>query len=122
MKRKIISTIVALYAVTWAGGWITRSLELKSNARLIYAEAKARDESEAKSAREEGYTAPDRSDRLSKNGPSTWVSWCFPILPGVLVMNFGTHIGPLWGFGGTSIVLYYGFGTKDVVWIIQCVS
>ncbi len=60
--------------------------------------------------------------RLIKEGPSTEVSWCFPILPGILIANSSYIISPLWGESGVIIVFYYGFGAKEIVSLWEWIS
>jgi prepilin-type processing-associated H-X9-DG protein len=94
MKRKVIVTVALLHALTWAGGCLTHSRELDSRARRIYAAAP------------KGYR--------SESGPATGITWCIPLLPGVLLANSWYVVGPSWGEGGVKIVLYYGFGAKEL--------
>jgi hypothetical protein len=43
------------------------------------------------------------------------VSWCVPILPGVLLANSHYVVGPLYGKGGYKLVFYYGWDSREVV-------
>ncbi len=115
MRRKIIGILVLLYAVTWVGGWITHAIEIKANAQRMYTDAQERDREMAELYRNKGLGTYDASDHLSKNGPHAGVSWCVPILPGILLLDSWYVIGPLWGKGGVKLVLYYGLGTKELV-------
>ena len=122
MKKKIAVAVVFLYAVTWVGGWITHSRELKARARQMYAEAEKQDRELAELSQKEGLGSYDTSGHLRKNGPSTCVTWCVPLLPGVLLADSWYVIGPLVGRGGMKIVLYYGFGAIEIVCLSGWIS
>jgi hypothetical protein len=121
-KRRIIAFLAVLYAATWLGGWITYSTDTKARARQTYANAQKRDREMADFYQREGLKAYDTSDHLFKEVPRAGVSWCVPLLPGVLLADSGYSIGPLWGRGGVYIVLYYGVGTVEIFWLAGWIS
>jgi hypothetical protein len=114
MKNAVIVTLVFLYAVTWAGGWISHSREIRSRARRMYADAQKYDREIADTHQKAGLSLHDAPSRLNKDGPSADVNWCIPLLPGVLLADSWYVIGPRWGEGGGKIVLYYGFGSREL--------
>ena len=122
MNKRIIIALVSLYALTWVGGWVTHSRQIKSEARQLYAGAEKRDCEMAERFQKEGLDPHGISGHLSKSGPTAGVAWCVPLLPGVVLADSWYVIGPRWGKGGVKIVLYYGFGTKELVCLWGWVS
>jgi hypothetical protein len=122
MNKKILAVVVLLYALTWAGGWITHAREIRYRARQMYANAQEHDRRMAERFQKEGFGPYDEGSRLSKHGPSAEVSWCIPLLPGVLLADSQYVIGPLWGKGGVKIIFYYGSGAKELVFLWGWIS
>lgn len=115
MRRKIKWTVIVLYLATWVGGWITHSLAVKSDARRMWEEAHERRRRMTEAYQKEGLALPpSTSDPLLEGGPHAGVNWCVPLLPGVLLLDSSYVVAPLWGEGGVKVVLYYGFGTKEI--------
>jgi hypothetical protein len=111
-KITIKAFIAILYLVTWVGGWIRHSHDLEANAWDWYRMEEQRNAKNIAAcimAGLEPFTTP-----LNKDGPATQVYWCLPILPGVLLADSDSVIGPMSGYGGLRIVLYYGFGSTDL--------
>lgn len=48
-------------------------------------------------------------------GFNAGIAWCFPILPGILVADSGYTIGPKHANDGVKVVLFYGFGSVELV-------
>ena len=113
-KRLWVSalTLALLYAVTWVGGWISYARELHDRTEAGYSAMRHADEAEEAAALRAG-VKPHRPS-VHPDGPKSGVYWCIPLLPGVLLANSHESIGPLYGQGGTYIVVYYGFGCKKV--------
>jgi len=109
IRRKIIVWLIPLYLVTWIGGWMSHAAALKIDAQRRYEAAQKSDAEYAALAAKEGQT-PFRP-QAGKTGPHTGVSWCFPILPGVLIADSYYVVGPLYGRGGIKLVIFYGFGS-----------
>jgi hypothetical protein len=107
--RKILIWLILLYLVTWIGGCVSHSAALKNDAQRRYDAARKSDVEYAARAAKEGQPSP--SPQASKTGPVTNVSWCFPILPGILIADSYYVVGPLYGQGGIKIVIFYGFGS-----------
>jgi hypothetical protein len=121
MSKKVIAILALSYAATWAGGWITHSREIEARAARMYSRAQKRDRETAEVFQREGL-GPYKATRLRKGGPSSGVSWCFPLLPGVLLADSWYVVGPLWGKGGMKLVVYYGFGAREVVFLWGWIS
>jgi hypothetical protein len=101
--------VAALYAITWVGGWILHKRGLSAHARHLYEQAQKDEiEEEALYKKRGGSYKPTRITR--DGGPIATVDWCLPVLPGVLIADSYYVVGPLYGRGGVSIILYYGFG------------
>lgn len=102
-----------LYAITWVGGWISHQRSLLAHARHLYEEAQSSEREEAVHYKQEGSMYQPR--RITRDGgPIASVSWCFPVLPGVLLADSHYVVGPLYGRGGISIILYYGVGSYQL--------
>jgi hypothetical protein len=98
--------VIALYAVTWVGGWISHARQLREETESSWKYLKARFGTETESLPLSRY--------VHKDGPRYYVSWCLPILPGLLLADSGESIGPLSGHGGLKLVLYYGVGSSEL--------
>jgi hypothetical protein len=105
--------IVAMYAITWAGGFADYAHELRAETTFHYELAQKRNTENA------------QDDLLFMNGarfvwqlhgdgPHWGVNWSVPILPGVLLLDSYSSIGPLYGSGSAKIVVYYGVGTVTI--------
>lgn len=94
---------VSLYIMTWIGGWLTFAREEQDAAQTAYDRLRRINET----------TLKDFAARidLHEGGPKASVKFCIPIVPGVLLADSYTSIGPLTGDGGVKVVLYYGWGT-----------
>lgn len=101
-----------LYAVTWIGGFISHGHAVKVDAQKRYDDAQQRELEEAAWYAQTGSEKPNRITR--DGGPIANVNWCFPILPGVLIADSEYIVGPLYGRGGVSIVIYYGVGSLQI--------
>jgi len=106
--------IVALYAVTWIGGWAMHDHEVKALAQRLYDDANQHNREIEQAFRAEGVEG-DWGITLREGGPAANVNWCIPILPGVLIADSYYVIAPLWGQGGVKVVVYYGFGTITIL-------
>jgi hypothetical protein len=87
--------ILALYAITWVGGWVTYPWALQREAMRTW-----------ESVTEERRRFPD--------GPKTSMSFCVPVLPGVLIAWTDTRIGRLHAQAGPAVFVYYGFGSATL--------
>jgi hypothetical protein len=103
---------VPLYAVTWVGGWITYARQLQERTESAY--QAIQHDNEAEEAADLRAGLKPRPLKLHPGGPKSGVYWCVPICPGVLLADSYESIGPLYGEGGTYIVVYYGFGCTKV--------
>ena len=108
LSRRFWITIAALYAVTWFGGCVSHQRTLSADARQRYEAAQVRERQEAELYKREGTYQPARITH--QGGPIAKINWCLPILPGVLLADSYYAIGPRYGRGGISFLLYYGFG------------
>lgn len=115
MKRRsrFIVAIVVAYLITWVGGWFAHQREMSVLARQLYKSAEASNAKELEWEREGLEEA--MPIKLLPNGPKAGMNWCFPLLPGVLVVDCSYVVGPLFGKGTTKIVLFYGFGSITLV-------
>jgi len=113
-KKLTLMIVVFLYLVTWVGGWFQHSHDLANESWTRYRLAEkynAKLSDYAKEAKDEVHLI-----QLREGGPAVRVNWCFPILPGILLANSDSVIGPLSGYGGPKIVVYYGFGSTELFW------
>ena len=119
-KWLIPGAVLALDVFTLVGGWQSHSAELDSRAWQMW-----RGESE-RLGRLQGRAGSDveglRTMKLFPGGPHTHVSCCAPVLPGVLLVKSSYVIGPLWGGGGVKIVLFYGFGSRELATLFGWIS
>ena len=53
----------------------------------------------------------------TRGGPTSHVYWCFPLLPGVLLVDSDYCVGPMYAGGGVKVVLYYGIGSTEALHI-----
>jgi hypothetical protein len=109
-KRILKWVILLLYAVTWVGGWISHARQLRAETEARYRAVAREFQAFEAAARRAGREVPS-SARVNENGPTSGVAWCVPILPGVLLTESGSSIGPLSGSGSVKLVLYYGVGS-----------
>jgi hypothetical protein len=105
-RSRWICVVIALYAVTWIGGWVSHARQLREKTESSWRYAKG----QLGGNRNEDVPIPFR---IHEDGPHYYVAWCVPILPGLLLAESGSSIGPLMGGGGLKVILYYGFGSKD---------
>jgi hypothetical protein len=112
-KHPCCYLIATLYLLTWIGGWIShaRQLQTDSDARWKYLHRRLYEDD-----LEQGKKVDEAvlSHYVHPEGPTSWVSWCVPILPGLLLADSGYTVGPLSGRGGGKLVLYYGFGSIEL--------
>lgn len=122
LKRKHIIwvTVVVLYLVTWVGGWISQSREVKCRAEATYQAIQREFENliseyDRFGANEDEYKdlSEKRKRLLFEDGPKARV-WCLPILPGILLSVTAIQYGPRAGGGDFNIVIYYCFGSRRV--------
>jgi hypothetical protein len=99
-----LTAYLVLYVATGIGGPRTHARQLQDKAQAAYLLAEQR-------VRDRG----GLEQFLLEDGPTYRVSWCIPVIPGVLLTWSGYSAGPLArGEGGLKIVLYYGVGTHEV--------
>jgi hypothetical protein len=123
-KRLLLSILVLLvllYGVTGIGGWISHSLAMKAEAERRYHDAQLRNEEYAAASPQLGEDLPVYL-RLHKGGPDSGVSWCVPILPGVLLADSYYSVGPLYAKGGIKVVVWYGFGSVEVCTLLGWIT
>ena len=97
--KSIAAAVIASYAFTWIGGYLSHRHELAIQAAKDYAYVQ-------KVNRERG-----AGITLNEDGPSTGIIWCVPVLPGILIAESYSFLGPLTGGVSTKTVVYYGFGS-----------
>jgi len=116
----LVTVLSGCYLATWIGGWVSHAREIETRAWRTWNDATSRNrEMERLAAASQPHHGPIE---LCKGGPHTGVGWCFPILPGVLVADSYYTVGPLWAAGGVKLVLFYGFGSTELVTIFGWVS
>lgn len=117
MRRRkwfLATILIALFLLTWIGGWLSHARELEARAQRYWTEAATRDrEMEQFSALHKLPHPKESTPHLHEGGPNTHVDWCFPLLPGVLVADLRYAVGPLYGRGGVKIVLFYGVNSIE---------
>jgi len=109
--RILLIVILGLYLFTWIGGWLRIKSDLDAEAWNTWRRVTAENAKTRALFASEGFPAPQVEVR--PGGPATRVV-CVPLLPGVLYTYTSSVIGPLWGHGGWSVMIYYGFGTVEV--------
>ena len=108
-SRRFWVVVAVLYAITWVGGCVSHQRSLSARARHLYEDAQVRERAVAAQYKQEGGIYQPR--RITRDGgPIASVNWCFPLLPAILVVDSYYVVGPLYGRGGVSIILFYGFG------------
>jgi hypothetical protein len=112
ISRKWLVVLLIAYLATWIGGWVSHSRELRSRAERYWRDAADRSRDAELEATRQGYRFHPAA---RPGGPLTYVNWCFPVLPGILVTDSGYVIGRLYGTGGTKVVLFYGFGSVELM-------
>jgi hypothetical protein len=121
-KKKVITIIVILfYAITWLGGHVTHSRNIREYATKQYNGALLKNKKMSDFAISEGLEEPNPI-KLRKDGPKSKVKWSIPIAPGILLVNSYYEIGPLWAKGGNKIILYYGISSKVICYITKWMS
>jgi hypothetical protein len=86
---------IALYLATWIGGWLTYPRDLQAEAVAEWG------------TMSEKYRF--------KDGPKTSMSFCLPVLPGLLIAWSDVLIGGKHGSGGPTLFVYYGWGSATVL-------
>lgn len=118
--RKLTLFIAGLYAFTWIGGWLAHADAVRAQAAADYSMAQQMDREDAAKRAREGRGPGERE--AFTDGPGSFVNWCVPVLPGILLADSGYYAGPTWGTGGVKIVLYWGLGTKEVWYLTRWIS
>ena len=142
VTRTRVALFVAGYIVTGLHGPFAARDKMDQVAESIYANAIAsakqrriqiqrlRSESIAKGedaawvdeAMDQSFEEDGFPKHISRRGPSSSVSWCFPVLPFVLLASDGYTIGPLWGAGQVSVYVDLIFVTIRIPLIPTWVS
>lgn len=114
-KRRwlIAGLVLMLYLLTWVGGPSSHRREIESRAQQYWENGAAKNRQMQQFASEHGQHY--EPIELLPGGPRAWVNRCFPVLPGVLLADSGYQVGRLWGKGGWKIVVFYGFGSVELV-------
>ena len=112
-KRKAFwaFVLVALYAVTWVGGWIAHAEQLQERAQRGYEIAQRDNEEMELQSRKD--CIPFHPTELRTHEPASRVYWCVPVLPGILLADSAIYHGPLSACGGVKVVIYYGVGLVE---------
>jgi hypothetical protein len=113
--------VAALYLLTWLGGWIAHAHELRvfSDDYWSYLDGKLQVAMvEQRKQRDEF----PRTYQVYESGPRSWVRWCLPILPGILLVDSGYSVGPLHARAGIKLVVYYGVGSSELCMLAGWVS
>lgn len=95
MERKpllLLGVLTFLYGATWVGGWLSHSAAIQAQARHWSANA-----------------------NVHPGGPRFGVNWCVPVVPGVVLVDSYCDVGPMNGCGGEKVVVWYGFGSWEVM-------
>jgi hypothetical protein len=108
--------IALLYVWTWYGGYLFHSANLTSEANQAYSSIVEKHEKKVEEYKDVGLDYSfDIYDEIHRNGPRAGIDWCFPIIPGILIVKSYYSIGPSLGAGGVKIVLFYGAGTIELL-------
>src|SRR5262245_47726812 len=113
-RRKVIllAVLLLLYAVTWVGGWHSHSRQLRDETEATYLTCKQHNREVKLFSEHTGMPPP--LVKMHEGGPVSRVSWCLPVLPGVLLAQSDHSIGPLLGRGGVKVILWYGVGSTEL--------
>jgi hypothetical protein len=106
-----VQLVAALYLGTWVGGCRSYRACVQRQAQTEWESARQMNATAGAFARRCGFCYED----IRPDGPVSKVNWCVPLLPGVLLADWDFVVGRLWAKGETMIVLYYGFGTMELV-------
>jgi len=115
-KRLLAYILVALYLVTWVGGWISYTRHVRDETEARWQKGVQRSNDLEADFAKMGDELPI-FHRVFTEGPHRYVHWCLPVLPGILLTDSGYSIGPHMGRGGNYLVLYYGFGCVELWWL-----
>jgi hypothetical protein len=114
MRKRLLLAMFVLalaYSVTWIGGGIMANQDVIHRTELAYQRAQQINQERIAEARQLGIP-PGLLISLHKDGPIV-NEWCLPLLPGILWRHWEASIGPMSGGGGSSLILFYGFGTTE---------
>lgn len=111
----ISGAVLASYALTWVLGWGCHARRLARRADEMYRGGQAKHARMVAMAAELGTTTEGLESALRPEGPVTRVNWCVPLLPGVLLADSQYLIGPRWARGGIKIVVWFLFGSREVM-------
>lgn len=122
---KLSLCVVALYVLTGIGGWQTYVRYMQAQSEEGYAHY-LQWVQRCNEKRAETDIAPEEP-QPRRDGPHPFVRWCVPILPGVLMAKSGfTGTGresdgerTFYENGGMRIVLYWGVGASEVLYLSQ---
>jgi hypothetical protein len=122
MRRRtwLIIVVVFFYMLTWVFGVTEHTRELNTRAQRLWIDADGSNREMALFAADKGLEFDPIE--LRSTGPRTAVNWSVPILPGVLLVDSEYVVGPLYGKGGVKVVVYYGFGSAELVTLVGWIS
>ena len=49
-------------------------------------------------------------------------AWAVPIAPLLTIVSSGHSVGPLWGYGSTKVVVWYGIGRWELLTFMQWIA
>lgn len=110
-RRQFFVLVLVLYLATWVGGWKSHAEQMKETAEAKYKAIELSNQQLAEEDREFGIQ--QRPIPLHSR-PHWGVSWCVPLLPGVLLTDSYFSVSPMGGRGGVKVVIYYGFNSTEL--------
>jgi hypothetical protein len=115
-RAKILLGLILLgYLVTWLGAPPLVRRDRTARANQAYAHALAQEERQRNMIKELGEDPNTFRPVVNSGGPSVIIGPAIPILPGLLLLDNGYQIGPLYGKGHLSLFLFYGFGVHRLL-------
>jgi hypothetical protein len=104
-----LTVYLVLYFATWVGGYRSHAQYLKDRVQASYRFMERERQREEEQALRFGVENEHFTDLyMHKSGPKYGVSWCVPVVPGVLLVYSYESTGPLMAGGGIKIILYDG--------------
>jgi hypothetical protein len=108
-SRWFLFVYLPLYVVTWIGA-IGYPSHFQKRVEEMHQQAIVQQQEQSRKFAEAGF---EYEQIPIFESPGCDTDYSIAIAPGVLLANSSYWIAPLWGKGGTKIVLWYGWGYAE---------